>query len=398
VIQVGEISLLIVVGIVALPVTLWCAYLAVAVLLSGRSVVPAASTRSLRFDVIVPAHDEASVIARCLASLQRLDWPADRIRITVVADNCTDRTADIARQAGARVLERHDPEKRAKGYALQLALRRSQLEGWGDAVVIIDADSEVSPNLIEACAARIERGAHAIQARYGVLNAQASWRTRLMAIAQGSFHIVRSRARERFGLSCGIRGNGGCVTHILLDHVPYNAFSLAEDLEYGIQLGLAGFRVHYADEANVFAEAVSSSTSARRQRQRWEWGRDDLRRSCTQQLLLASARRGCPVCLDLAVDLLVPPLSRIALGAVWLVLGAALAFWMNARFLPLLWLAMACAIVVLLYVLRGWHLSGTGLRGLADLVRAPLFVIWRAVAIRGTRATHAWLRTDRERS
>jgi hypothetical protein len=115
-------------------------------------------------------------------------------------------------------------------------------------------------------------------------------------------------------------------------------------------------------------------------------------------LLSASARRGCPVCLDLAVDLLVPPLSRIALGAVFLVLGTALAFWMSPRFLALLWLAAACVAVVSLYVLRGWQLSGTGLRGLADLARAPLFVIWRALALRRTRATHAWLRTDRERS
>jgi GT2 family glycosyltransferase len=398
VIQVAEIFLLILVVVIAIPVTLWCTYLAVAVLFSGRSRMPERSTRSLRFDVVVPAHNEASVIARCLASLRRLDWPADRIRLIVVADNCTDRTAGIARSAGARVLERRDPERQAKGYALQLALQLSQQECWADAVVIVDADSEVSPDLIEAFASRIERGAHAVQAHYGVMNPQASWRTRLMAIAQGAFHTVRSRARERLRLSCGIRGNGWCVTHVLLEQVPYNAFSLAEDLEYGIQLGLSGFRVYYAAEGEVLADAVSSAKSARGQRQRWEWGREDLRRSRTRQLLSASVRRRDPVCLDLALDLLVPPLSRIVLGVALLVLGASLAFWMNPLSLPLLSLAIACAAVVSLYVLRGWYLSGTGLRGLAGLACAPLFVIWRAIAIRGSRATHAWLRTDRERS
>jgi cellulose synthase/poly-beta-1,6-N-acetylglucosamine synthase-like glycosyltransferase len=318
--------------------------------------------------------------------------------VIVVADNCIDGTARIAQAAGARGLERRDPDRHGKGYALQLAFQTSHRERWANAVVVIDADSEVSTNLIEAFASRIEQGAQAIQVHYGVLNPRASWRTCLMAIAQSAFHIARSRAREQLQLSCGIRGNGWCVTHALLTVVPYEAFSLAEDLEYGIHLGIAGFRVCYADEASVLGEAVSRSTSARRQRQRWEWGRCDLRRSRTRQLLAAGTRRPSRVCLDLALDLLVPPLSRIAVVVVTLVAAALLAFFMNPQFGPLLWLALACAGVVSLYVLRGWYLSGTGLPGLVILACAPVFVIWKAVAMRGARVAHEWIRTDRERS
>lgn len=397
-IHVAEVSLILLLVAVAIPATLCCAYLGVAVLYSGRAGKPPPSTRSLRFDIVVPAHDEAAVIARCLASLRRLDWPHDKYRVIVVADNCSDRTARIARAAGVRVLERRDPDNRGKGYALQLAFQISRHEHWANAVVVVDADSEVSAGLIEAFASRMEQGAHAIQAHYGVLNPRASWRTCLMAIAQAAFHTVRSRARERLRLSCGIRGNGWCVTHALLAEVPYEAFSLAEDLEFGIQLGMAGVRVRYADEASVLGEAVSSSTSARRQRQRWEWGRSDLRRSHTLPLLAAGARRPSRVCLDLAFDLLVPPLSVIALLVAALMTGAMLAFWMSPRFSPFLWLGLACAGVVSLYVLRGWYLSGTGLPGLMDLARAPLFVVWKAVAMRGVRAVHGWTRTDRERS
>jgi len=257
---------------VAAPAVLAAGYLLAATLLSARLAVPPPSSRTLRFDVIVPAHNEIAVIERTVASLRKIDWPRDRFRVVVVADNCNDGTAAAARSAGAEVLERHDSMLRGKGYALEFAFLSSRARGVASAVVVVDADAEVSANLLEAFAARIERGAQAVQAHYGVLNPGASWRTRLMTIAKGAFHIVRSRARERLRLSCGVRGNGWCVTHALLQRVPYHAFSLTEDLEYGIDIGLAGCRVEYADEAHSNAEMVSGEQLARTQRQRWEAG------------------------------------------------------------------------------------------------------------------------------
>ena len=383
--------------IIALPAVLCCAYLGIVTLLSWRPVTPRSSTRSLCFDVIVPAHDEAPVIARCIASVRKLDWPADRFRVTVVADNCTDSTHAAARAAGARVLQRHDSTRRGKGYALQLAFQVACCERWADAVAVVDADSEVSRNLLEAFASRIESGAHAIQAHYGVLNPFVSWRTCLMAIAQAAFHVVRSRARERLHVSCGIRGNGWCVTRELLQRVPYGAFSLAEDVEYGLDLGLAGYRVHYCDEADVLGEMVSSAETAKWQRQRWEGGRMILLRSRMSRLLRAGLRYRNRVCIDLAFDLLVPPLSRIALLVTALTLGASIEFWWNRHFVALLWLALACKGTLLLYVLRGWQLSATGACGLTALVHAPAFVVWKLIVMARQHAPREWVRTERER-
>jgi cellulose synthase/poly-beta-1,6-N-acetylglucosamine synthase-like glycosyltransferase len=351
----------------------------------------------LRFDVIVPAHDEAAVIARCVGSLRRLDWPADRFRVIVVADNCGDTTAAIAAAAGARVMERQDPDRRGKGYALKYAFEASGAEHWADAVVVVDADSEVSSNLLEACAARIERGAQAVQAHYGVLNPWASWRTRLMAIAHAAFHIMRSRARERLRLSCGIRGNGWCVTHALLQRVPYEAFSLTEDIEYGIELGLAGCRVHYADEASVLGDMVSSAQIAQKQRRRWEDGRFSLLRSRALPLLSVALRRRSPVCFDLALDLLILPLSYVVVNVATLMLVAALGAWWNPRLLGWFWVASACGGALLLYVLRAWQLSGMGARGLLDLACAPAYLVWKLVVMLSRHESREWVRTDRER-
>jgi cellulose synthase/poly-beta-1,6-N-acetylglucosamine synthase-like glycosyltransferase len=381
----------------ALPAVLSCGYLLVCTLLSGRERPPAPSRRLTRFDVLVPAHNEAAVIARTVANLRGLDWPADRFRVIVIADNCSDDTARIASAAGATVFERTNPELRGKGYALAYAFERSAAEGWADAVAVIDADAEASANLLEAFAARIEQGACAVQAHYGVLNPFASWRTRLITIAKAAFHIVRSRARERVGVSCGIRGNGWCVTHALLRQAPYRSFSLTEDVEYGIELGLAGFRVQYADEAHSDADMVSGEQIARKQRQRWEHGRFQLIRAKTLKLLHAAAMARSAVCFDLALDLLVLPLSYVALNVVVLGCLAAGAAWWQPAMLPWLWLTAACAAGVVVYVLRGWQLSGIGPRGLLDLARAPGFLAWKVLLMLRRRTSDEWVRTDREK-
>jgi cellulose synthase/poly-beta-1,6-N-acetylglucosamine synthase-like glycosyltransferase len=383
--------------LLAVPAVAASAYLLLVTVLSAKPRPAAPSSRSLKFDVIVPAHNEESVIVRTVTSLSRLDWPAACYRVVTVADNCNDSTAAVARAAGATVLERHDTAQRGKGRALAFAFQWSREQAWADAVVVIDADAEASANLLEAFAARIERGERAVQAHYGVLNPLASWRTRLITIAKASFHIVRSRARERMGVSCGIRGNGWCVTHSLLAAVPYRAFSLTEDLEYGIDLGLAGFRVAYADEAHADAEMVSGEVVARKQRQRWETGRFQLVRSKTAKLFEAAVRQPSAVCLDLGLDLLVLPLSYIVLNIV-LLLGLAGVASICARGMSAwLWIGTFCALGTAVYVLRGWQLSGIGARGLLDLCRAPGFLLWKLWLMLRRHRSSDWVRTERER-
>lgn len=379
----------------ALPALAACGYLLALTALSARLPRPPRSTRTLRFDVIVPAHNEASVIGRSLLSLAALDWPAQNFRRIVVADNCSDDTARLARAAGATVIERNDPARPGKGHALALAFASSRAAGQADAVVVVDADAEVSPNLLEAFAARIEAGAGAVQAHYGVLAAGQSWRTRLIAIAHGAVHTVRSRARERLRLSCGLRGNGWCVTHAVLDAVPYRAFSQTEDLEYGIALGLAGHRVHFAGEASADAEMTGVETVARRQRQRWEDGRFALVRSQTLPLLRAAVRGRSAVCLDLALDLLVLPLSYVALNVLALATAAALAALWRPDLLGWLWAGGLAGAALLIYVLRGWQLSGRGAAGLLDLLHAPAFIAWKMLRVLRRHERHAWAPTRR---
>jgi cellulose synthase/poly-beta-1,6-N-acetylglucosamine synthase-like glycosyltransferase len=390
-------------ALLAVPALVSCSYLLLLTLFSQARRSPAvASRRTWRFDVIVPAHDEQALIARTVGNLLQMERERAEFRVLVVADNCSDGTAALARAAGAHVLERRHEQLRGKGYALEFAFQHSRSDGWADAVVVIDADSMVSPNLLTACALRLDEGAQAVQVYYGVLDPHSSWRTRLMCIALSAFHKLRSRARERFRLSSGLRGNGWCVTHEVMQRVPYRAFSLAEDIEYGIELGLAGERVHYADEAEVAAEMVNDAASATTQRRRWEQGRLQLIANGTRALLRAARRQRSWLCVDLAMDLLVLPLAYVAINVVAL-LGVATLLWLlnpAAMLWPALWLGLggACAVSLVLYVLRGWQLSGMGARGLLDLARAPFFVAWKVLLMLQPRGSLEWVRTRRKLS
>jgi len=382
--------------LLALPVTLAGIYLGIMTLLSARPAPMPPSGRRTRFDVLVPAHNETAVISRTVTSLRAIDWPADRFRVIVIADNCDDDTAALARAAGAHVIERVDATLRGKGYALEYGVAESGLDGFGDAVVIVDADSVVSPNLLEACATRLEQGAEAIQVHYGVLNPDDSWRTRMIAIAYAAFHAVRSRARERLRVSCGLRGNGMCFSRQLLARHPMRVYSMAEDLEYGIQLGLAGVRVWYADEAASNAEFLSSEQGSRSQRQRWEGGRFAVIRAYAGRLLGQGLRKRDRVSFELGLDLLLLPLGYVGLQiGILLLLSALAAIWLPAM-LGWTWLALALLLVLVLHTLRGWQLTPLGPRALLDLARIPFFIAWKLFVLVRYKRNKAWVKTTRE--
>ncbi len=386
-------------SVAAVPVLAACSYLALLTILSKRTAPPSSPPPRSRFDVVVPAHDEAADVGATVESLLSIDYPRSLFRVVVVADNCTDDTADRARAAGADVFVRDDASRIGKGHALAFAFEKLTAEQRADAVVVVDADTVVSPNLLRAFSARIAGGATAVQASYVVGNAMTSWRTRVVAIAFAMFHELRSIGRERLGVSCGLRGNGMCFVIGLLQAVPYDAFSVVEDVEYGIKLGVAGHRVRYAQEARVCGQVASTEKNARTQRARWEGGRSRLARLWVRRLFAQALHTRDRVCLDLAFDLLVPPIATsLAAVAVGLVLSIALSSSAGHALAPL-WLFSACAVALAVHGLRGWQLSGTGLRGLLDVIYVPGFVAWKlALRLRRSWRTEEWIRSPRERN
>jgi len=375
--------------LVTLPGTL---YLAVLTLAGLRRVVPAAGQPALAgpIAIVVPAHNEAMGIARTVDNLVAIAQVDGASQVCVVADNCSDDTAAIARAHGARVLERHDLTQRGKGYALDHAF--SQLAGQGFvAYVVIDADSLAEPNLLSVLRRHLGAGAPAVQTRYTVLNAEQSPRTRLAELALCAFNALRPRGRHALGWSAGILGNGFALTAQTLQQVPYRATSVVEDLEYHLRLIEQDLRVHFADETTVRGDMPVAGSGQSTQRARWEGGRLRMLLDHGASLL----RRGLSGqwrLLEPLLDLLLLPLAYHTV-----LLLALLA-------IPLGWargLGLAGLAWLLLHVLVAAGVGGLGPRRLwLALWAVPEYLWWKLRMLRATvktsQASAEWERTHRD--
>ncbi|MGZ4665313.1 MAG: glycosyltransferase family 2 protein, partial [Frankiaceae bacterium] len=279
-----------------------------------------------RLAVLVPAHNEADLIGRCVSSLDRQTYPRELYRVVVVADNCSDDTAQIAASLGAEVLIRTDPQAAGKGRALRWAMDAILASDAPiDAFVVVDADSVVDAALLDGLAARFAGGADAVQGEYLALAEDATPRAQLRSAAFLLFHRVRFSGRARLRLPCNLVGNGMLFSAQLMKAHPWNAFSGAEDLEFTVELRLHGVRPVFAGDARVWAPIASRGRAAHTQRLRWEGGGLHVRRSrlpaVLNEIVLHRRRR----LTDLAVDLATPPLGVLAtLAVTGTALGAAL--------------------------------------------------------------------------
>jgi 1,2-diacylglycerol 3-beta-glucosyltransferase len=350
-----------------------------------------------RLAVVVPAHDEAQLIGACVRSLLDQSYDARRYEVVVVADNCSDATARVAAEAGARVLVRDEPAVRGKGAALRFAFDRLLTEpDPPDAVVVVDADSVADRRFLATLAGRAANGASVAQGE-SLLVDDGSPRSALRAAAFLLVNRVRPAGRAVLGLPCHLAGNGMLFRREVLAAHPWEAFTSAEDLEYYLLLRRAGIHVAFAGGAVLYSPGPPSAAAAERQRLRWEGGKLHLARRRLPGLLAAGLRERRPLLLDAALDLAVPPLALLAAAAgaglaVALVLEAAaiVPAWSLAT-----WAAAAGAIPV--FVLVGLRAADAPPSAYRALRHAPGFVVRkvsRSGALLRFRAD-TWVRTER---
>lgn len=221
---------------------------------------------------LIPAHNEETLVAQCVRSIMSMDYPADRRRVVVIADNCTDHTADLARSAGAECLERRDPILIGKPRALAWAITSLLGSPW-DACVIIDADTVVHADFAKALAAQGPLRSVVVQGYFGTLNENDSWLTRLAGILARCRYELDYPLRAKAGLNCPLTGNGMCIGRDLLSNSGWQAFSLTENWELYASYTAAGIRILYAQHAMLYSLEVSSLKHGYSQRRRWLAGR-----------------------------------------------------------------------------------------------------------------------------
>lgn len=393
---VGSLLAMMVGHLLLLTVAAWVA--------SKETLVPPHKPRH-RFAILVPAHNEEKLLPTLLESLSQLHYPRQLFAIHVVADNCIDNTALIARAAGATVHERFDLDNIGKGYALQWLLARLETLGASyDAALILDADSVVSPNFLTVMNAQLNNGERVIQAHYAVLNPERSWVMSLRAAALALVHYLRPLGRMTLGGSVGLKGNGMVFQRSILAEHQWSA-SVTEDIDYHMGLILSGERVAFAPDATVWAEMPGTLRGAHSQNVRWEQGRFQLARYYVPLLLQAifnPQQLGRPLSRSLLFDSImehvIPPFSVVmGLSVVYWALA-----WLCATFwgaTPLLILATLLLVGQLIYIVAGLVLARTPPRTYLALLYAPIFIFWKIqlmLAMMTRVEKQGWVRTARD--
>lgn len=297
-----------------------------------------------RFVILIPAHNEASIIASMIYSCIQLDYPKAGYRIVVVADNCDDATAAEARAAGATCLERRDDRLRGKGHALAWAIPQLLASGV-DAVVVLDADCRLDPHALRIFDRELTSGSRILQASYVCANPDASAVSYLAAVANLLENDLYYAPKARLGLAILLRGTGMVFHREVLERVPWQAHSIVEDAEQTVRLYQAGYPVRFLPGVCVTSDFPERTDQLQVQRSRWIGGQLQVGLKWFLPLVGQGLRRGQWALLDLAWTLwaTMRSLVVIELLAAWLV--SLLCVWLVPGTLSRNLLAVAFGVV-----------------------------------------------------
>jgi cellulose synthase/poly-beta-1,6-N-acetylglucosamine synthase-like glycosyltransferase len=322
----------------------------------------------VRFLVLVPAHNEARVIGRCLEAIYTDARPADQV--LVVADRCTDETAAIARRFGASVLERGQGEEPGRAAARQAGLDHARGLAW-DAVVMLDADSVIAPGFFDAFERALDPEVEAAQAR------SESERGRTMAseaslAAFALQGITLQRGRDRLGFSARLRGTGMAIRRPLALKHRFRA-PAGEDLAFTLDLLLDGVVCRHVDDARLRSQGEDAWGSFGTQKVRYEAGRMAAARAYVPRLMGRAVRHRDPASLEAAWFLATPP---FALAVLSLLAGLALASIAGAWQVSAVFAAGLLTLALVLVI--GLIQAQAGPRTWLALLLAPWYVAWKA--------------------
>ena len=368
--------------VVGLPVAVLAIECVTGAWTRARAAAPA--TDAPAFTVLMPAHNEAAGIAGPVRAVLAQLRPRDRL--IVIADNCTDDTAAIARGLGATVIERTDPERRGKGYALEFG--RAHLSAGADTVVIIvDADCEPGPHALPRLATTAGRRHAVVQGAYLMLPPDDA--TAIVRVSCFAFlikNLVRQRALGALAGAALLQGSGMAFPRELFRRIEWRPDSLVEDLDMGLDLLLQGEQVLF-EEAARFTSAASSQRGTEGQRRRWEHGMLHSMTVYVPRLL----RSGL---LMVALDLMVPP-TVLLIAITGLVTSVALL--LGGLSTPVV-LLLALELLLAIGLIGAWHAHGRAVLPARSLMQLPAYLVWKLpiIAQFATRRQKQWIRTERK--
>lgn len=323
-----------------------------------------------RVAVLIPAHNESSIIVATLNSIRPQLLEGDRL--LVVADNCSDDTAAQARTAGAEVVERSNDKQRGKGYALDCGARHLASDA-PDVMIIVDADCQVAEGSIERLAlCCIDAGRPAQALNLMRAPAGSGLKVQIAEFAWCVKNKVRPQGWTRLGLPCQLMGTGMAFVWRDLTLIDLASGHIVEDLKMGLDFCRSGKSPVFCPDALVTSYFPRSDEGLTTQRTRWEHGHLGVILGDTPSLLMESIARRNWNLLAMTLDLLVPPLAllTLALGAAFVL--SWLVFILSGALAPALIASVGLAILGVT-VLLAWSQFGRGIISFSALMFAPVY-------------------------
>ena len=234
---------------------------------------PYLTNKNHKFMAIIPAHNEEMVVSNLIESLKNQTYDKNLYDIYVIADNCTDNTANVARRAGAIVLERFDPAHKTKGYALQWFLKQKIEENADyDAFFVFDVDNIVDKDFIVNMNKKLCQGEDVVQGYRDIKNPTDNWITAGYALFYWTMHRLYHLARYNVGLSTLLNGTGFMVRFDVVKPDGWQTETLTEDIEFSLKRIIKGKKLGWATDAIVYDEQPTSFKQSWSQRSRWTVG------------------------------------------------------------------------------------------------------------------------------
>jgi len=382
--------------------TVACTYylvLALVGLFSRRPPVLESEQPTHTFLIVIPAHDEAETIGMALESCAALNYPANMFRVHVIADNCSDSTADVAAQGGARVHVRHDLLRRGKGPALEWGLKRILAIHPADAVLILDADCQLAAGALRIFDRYLGDGEDVLQANYQASNPDESPVSYVTALANVLENHYFYAPKARLGLGIMLRGTGMVFRQAVLTRCPMRESSIVEDSVYTLRLIKAGFDIRFVPELIVSSKFPAKRRQLRTQRTRWIGANTLLAARRSLGVMLSGLLRGRLRVFDLGWTLLIVSrtLMVLALGIALLLAGMVSVESTEVGYPFVLWVAALAGFWVSYFGLGIWHLGLDNQRRslLRKCPRVLFELAWVSVLAPFRACAVGWQRTPR---
>jgi cellulose synthase/poly-beta-1,6-N-acetylglucosamine synthase-like glycosyltransferase len=347
-----------------------------------------------RIAVLIPAHDESKGLLPTLEDMKPQLHPGGIL--LVVADNCTDDTADIARTQGAEVIERHDPSHRGKGYALDFGLLHLNSDP-PDIVIMADADCRIADGAVDELARVCAATHRPVQALYLMSSpADAQINHRVAQFAWRVKNLLRPSGLKALGLPCQLMGTGMAFPWDVIRTADLASGSIVEDLKLGLDLTSSGHPPIFCPSALVTSQFASSARAASSQRERWERGHLHTIATMLPKLLFkAIVHRDCNL-LALTLDLSVPPLSLLATLVGGVFAATVLFGILGYSSLPLS-ITTVTIVGLLLAVAIAWQSCGREILPIRSIFLMVPYIVGKLGLYRKF-SKGEWVRTDRSKS